>query len=591
MDGGVAATTGTRLGRYRLVQRIGEGGMGVVHLGLTDDGRAFAVKVLRPHVAGDADARQRLAREVSTLRRVRHRRIAEVVDADTDCETPYVVTQYVPGQPLDAHVREHGPVTGRSLAQLGDGLGEALAAIHAAGIVHRDLKPGNVLMLDGDPVVIDFGIAHVADDVRLTSTGLVMGTPGYLSPEVVAGDDVGQATDWWGWAATMAFAATGRPPFGRGPLEAVLDRVRRGSADLEGVPAALVPVLVGALSVDPRGRPAPGVLRLAVADLRASAVARVDGAREEPVTERIAVPPAPGGVPPRPDVAHELRDRHGAEGSTSALQAPPTRALPRAEPRRPEHVAARGVPARPAPVPHEVGQRHDGRRHDGPPADAGRRPPPALDARPRPVARPVEPSPVESSWSAPRRPHRSGTLAVGLLALCGTAAVAPVGAAIIGAFGMVLARTVDRSSGALVRRRYESGPRRGDRFVAAASSPWHLVVGALTTVPVLVLPLLVGLSAMFITGFVLQQSNPAPGRSLSLAVAAGAAVVTAWWGPGGSSLRRGTRSVVRGVSPGRVGAQLLVALLVIVLVAAVVVVLRSGGAPDWSPLTGPPLGL
>ncbi|MFZ5871580.1 MAG: serine/threonine-protein kinase, partial [Actinomycetota bacterium] len=175
---------GARLGRYRLVQRVGEGGMGVVHLALDDVGRAVAVKVLKPHVAGDPDARRRLAREVDTLRRVRHPRVAAVLDADTAGATPFVVTQYVPAPPLDAHVAAHGPLGRRALADLGDGLGEALAAIHAAGVVHRDLKPGNVLMLDGAPVVIDFGIAHVADDVRLTSTGLVMGTPGYLSPEV-----------------------------------------------------------------------------------------------------------------------------------------------------------------------------------------------------------------------------------------------------------------------------------------------------------------------------------------------------------------------------------------------------------------------
>ena len=518
MDG--ATTTGTRLGRYRLVQRVGEGGMGVVHLALTDDGRAVAVKVLRPHVAGDADARRRLAREVSTLRRVAHPRIAEVIDADTESETPYVVTEYVAGRALDAHVREHGPIGGRRLAQLGDGLGEALAAIHAAGIVHRDLKPGNVLMVDGDPVVIDFGIAHVADDVRLTSTGLVMGTPGYLSPEVIAGEAVGEATDWWGWAATMAFAATGRPPFGRGPIEAVLDRVRRGQVDLDGVPAALVPVLARALSVDPAHRPAPGVLRLAVADLRAVS----SRGPAEPVTEPVTQPVPVAPPPQRPHVPR-----------TSAMQLPQTRSMPQATPPRP--------------------------------------------------------APLEPVWPSPHRPRRSGTLAVGLMALCGTAAVAPVAALIVGALGMVLARTVDRSAGSLLRRRDEHGPRRGDRAVATLASPWHLGVAALTSVPMLVLPLLVGVSTMFIAGFVLQQSNPAPGQSLPLAAAAAAAAVTAWWGPGGSSLRRGTRSVVRALSPGDVGAQVLVALLLIVAIAAVIVVVQTGGVPDWSPLSGPPLNL
>src|SRR3954452_8682389 len=224
-----------RLGPYRLHSRLGEGGMGVVHLGLDPAGRAVAVKVLRAHVAHDPEARARLAREVSTLRRVRHPLVAEVIDADVDGEQPYVVTRFVPGSGLDAVVREQGALAPAQLLRLGRGLSSALRAIHDVNVVHRDLKPANVLVLDGDPVVIDFGIAHVADDVRLTSTGLVMGTPGYLSPEVIDGGRVTEATDWWGWAATLAFAASGRPPFGRGPMDVVIDRVRGGRCDLEGI--------------------------------------------------------------------------------------------------------------------------------------------------------------------------------------------------------------------------------------------------------------------------------------------------------------------------------------------------------------------
>src|SRR5919107_26298 len=156
---------------------------------------------------------------------------------------------------LRGRLGEGGSLDADRLVRLGRGLSSALGAIHAAGVVHRDLKPANVLMLDGDPVVIDFGIAHVADDVRLTSAGLVMGTPGYLSPEVVDGDPVTPATDWWGWAATVAFAASGRPPFGRGPMDVVIDRVRRGSCDLSGVDERLRPLLAAVLAVEPDRRP------------------------------------------------------------------------------------------------------------------------------------------------------------------------------------------------------------------------------------------------------------------------------------------------------------------------------------------------
>jgi predicted Ser/Thr protein kinase len=246
---------GQRIGRYRLIQPLGEGGMGVVYLALDPNGRAVAIKVLREHIAHDSEARTRLRREVETLARVQDARVAAILDADTEGPRPFIVTRYIPGPPLDVVVSENGPVRGEALLRLGHGLWEALNAIHRAGVIHRDLKPANVLLLDGDPVVIDFGIAHVADDIRLTMTGLVMGTPGYLSPEVVEGAPVTEATDWWGWAATLAFAASGAPPFGRGPMDVVLDRVRRGQAELSGVDQRLVPLLRAALSPIPAGRP------------------------------------------------------------------------------------------------------------------------------------------------------------------------------------------------------------------------------------------------------------------------------------------------------------------------------------------------
>ena len=167
-----------KIGPYRVIEKIGEGGMGVVYLGTDSDKRRVAIKVLGSAVAGDPSARQRLAREVETMRRVRNRYVAEVIDADVDGPSPYIVTRYVPGRTLEDTVRQDGPLRGMALDSLAEGLAEALAAIHAAGVVHRDLKPGNVMLDRGQPVLIDFGIAHVQDATRLTKTGLVMGTPG-----------------------------------------------------------------------------------------------------------------------------------------------------------------------------------------------------------------------------------------------------------------------------------------------------------------------------------------------------------------------------------------------------------------------------
>ncbi len=195
--------------------------MGVVHLARDPEGRLVAVKVLNPQGTEGINARRRLAREVETMRRVRSPYVAEVLDADVTGEFPYIVTRYVAGPTLEEMVRSHGPLPAPGLRRLGHGMAEALAAIHAAGVVHRDLKPGNVMLADDRPVVIDFGIAQSGDATRLTQTGLVMGTPGYLAPEVIEGQPSSPASDVHCWGTTMAFAATGHLPFGGGSYESM----------------------------------------------------------------------------------------------------------------------------------------------------------------------------------------------------------------------------------------------------------------------------------------------------------------------------------------------------------------------------------
>ena len=243
------------LGPYRLQDRLGEGGMGVVHLARDREGRPVAVKVLHPAGTEGANARRRLAREVETMRRVRSPYVAEVLDADVTGEYPYIVTRFVAGPTLDEMVRGRGPLSGQGLRRLAYGMAEALAAIHAAGVVHRDLKPGNVMLTDDRPIVIDFGIAQAGDATRLTQTGLVMGTPGYLAPEVIEGQPSSPASDVHSWGSTMAFAATGHLPFGGGSYETIFYRIVSGRADLTGVPAPLVPLISAALAREPSHRP------------------------------------------------------------------------------------------------------------------------------------------------------------------------------------------------------------------------------------------------------------------------------------------------------------------------------------------------
>src|SRR6185436_12950138 len=182
-------------------------------------------------------------------------RIAEVIDADPWGETPYVATRYVPGLSLHQQVREEGPIAGADLTHFAAGLAEAVIAVHQVGVLHRDIKPSNVLLEGRSPVLIDFGLARLAEDPRLTHTGWLLGTPGYLAPEILYGDDATTASDMHSWAATVVFAATGRPPFGTGPAMAIMDRVRRGEHDLSAVPAALLPLVHACLAPDPRDRP------------------------------------------------------------------------------------------------------------------------------------------------------------------------------------------------------------------------------------------------------------------------------------------------------------------------------------------------
>ena len=254
------------LGPYRLQERLGEGGMGVVHLARDPDGNQVAIKVLRNVGYADVNARRRLVREVETMRRVRSPYVAEVLDADVTGEYPYIVTRYVPGPTLEQLVRRQGPMPAAGVQRLADGLAEALAAIHAVGVVHRDLKPGNVMLTDDRPVVIDFGIAQAPDATRLTQTGMVMGTPGYLAPEVIEGQPSSPASDVHAWGATVAFAATGRAPFGDGSFEAIFYRIVSGRADLTGVPSSLVPAVSAALCRDPARRPSAGWLTAHMGD-------------------------------------------------------------------------------------------------------------------------------------------------------------------------------------------------------------------------------------------------------------------------------------------------------------------------------------
>ncbi|MFJ5921574.1 PQQ-binding-like beta-propeller repeat protein [Kitasatospora sp. NPDC092948] len=251
------------IGPYRVLRRLGAGGMGDVYLATTDSGRPVAVKTVRRRHAADAGFRRRFAQEVAAARAVNGAYTVAVVDADTEAEVPWLATEFVTGPSLHEAVARHGPLTGPALQVLGAGLVEALNAIHRARIIHRDLQPSNILLTRDGPRVIDFGISKPTVDAAPTASGELVGTPGFMSPEHAAGEDLTPAGDLFSLGAVLAFAATGRPPFGEGPAAVLIYRSAEEPPDLDGVPPQLVGLLVRCLDRDPTRRPDPAELAAA----------------------------------------------------------------------------------------------------------------------------------------------------------------------------------------------------------------------------------------------------------------------------------------------------------------------------------------
>ncbi|RVX43556.1 serine/threonine protein kinase [Nonomuraea polychroma] len=311
-----------KVGPYTLVERLGRGGMGEVYLATTRRGERVALKVLHDLVE-DETSRIRLEREVRALRRVESPYVAKVLDADLDGARPYLVMDHIEGATLLERVRQSGPLDVSDLVDLAQGIATALAIIHAAGVVHRDLKPGNIIMGSGGPVLIDFGIAQVLDATRLTMTGTFLGTPGYTAPEIFADEHVDSPADVHAWAATVAFAATGRPTFGRGTAEAQMYAVLNGQADLKGVPVQLLPLVRAALNREPGKRPTAALL----AD-RLSRLAKATSATEtEPAAPSDTAEEAGRATPVRSRTAEDTgaksaRGRPNNTGADGKVPAP-----------------------------------------------------------------------------------------------------------------------------------------------------------------------------------------------------------------------------------------------------------------------------
>lgn len=249
------------IGSYRLLGRLGAGGMGRVYLGRSAGGRTVAVKVVHPHFALDEQFRARFRREVEAARRIGAQWTAPVLDADPDAPVPWIATGYVAGPPLSAAVTEHGPLPEHAVRVLGAGLGEALAAVHERGLIHRDVKPSNVLLALEGPRLIDFGIARAIDaTTSLTSTGVSVGSPGYMAPEQIRGTEISGAVDVFSLGAVLAYAATGSAPFLGDSSAVLLYKVVHEEPELGDLEGGLRETIAACLAKDPALRPTPDEL-------------------------------------------------------------------------------------------------------------------------------------------------------------------------------------------------------------------------------------------------------------------------------------------------------------------------------------------
>ncbi|MQY04454.1 serine/threonine-protein kinase [Actinomadura macrotermitis] len=244
------------VGGYRVLARLGEGGMGSVLLGTGPDGRLVAIKLIRRELALDPGFRARFDSEVAAARSVAPFCTARVLDHGRADGSPYLITEYIAGPSLEEYVKARGALPPEALRALAVGIATALAAIHTARLVHRDLKPSNVLLSATGPRVIDFGIARAVDSTtRHTQTGHIIGSPGWLAPEQVFEGAFGTSADVFAWGSLVAYAATGRHPYGTGNLMVLAVRAQRAEHDLSGVPDDLLPLVSSALAPDPRDRP------------------------------------------------------------------------------------------------------------------------------------------------------------------------------------------------------------------------------------------------------------------------------------------------------------------------------------------------
>ncbi|MDR7383782.1 protein kinase domain-containing protein [Promicromonospora iranensis] len=570
---GAGPAAGSKLGGYTVVREIGSGAMGAVYRAEDDGGHPVALKILHRHL-DDPSARERLRREAAALQGLRHPAVARVLDAELEGPEAFIVTELVEGPTLEEEIDERGPLDPRDLFELADQLADALEAVHGTGVVHRDLTPSNVLIARTGPVLIDFGLAQGPGDVRATRTGFVMGTPGYLAPELLDGAEPGPDTDWWSWAAVLAFSGTGRAPFGVRPTELVLRRSRQGQADLDGLPARTARALGAALRAVPVERWGPDEVARALKAGSEAFIASTTGS---------------DGV--AGSTTAELTSAGAPDAPTASMPADlgSTRVMPQGLLPHPVSEAAGGAGVGAAAGAAAVAEA----AHPGavggvtdlaasPVAPRGRSITGRAVGAPRPAPPSVEPA---FALDQPNPAHVAGYRGLFLaaaLALVALAATRPGIAVVVLVALMIVSRLAGIAVDEFRNRRARRGPSRADALVATLLSPWHLVRAVFGVLPAAAVGICAGVVVALLGLIVFAPGNviiaPVPTvearsvggmnepivDSLVLSVAMLVTVVAAWFGPASYGTRVGAGPVLRRIAPGW-GAKLILTVVVLAL--------------------------
>jgi predicted Ser/Thr protein kinase len=568
---GAGPAAGSKLGGYTVVREIGSGAMGAVYRAEDDGGHPVALKVLHRHL-DDPAARERLRREAAALQGLRHPAVARVLDAELEGPEAFIVTELVEGPTLEEEIDERGPLDSRDLFELADQLADALEAVHGTGVVHRDLTPSNVLIARSGPVLIDFGLAQGPGDVRATRTGFVMGTPGYLAPELLDGAEPGPDTDWWSWAAVLAFSGTGRAPFGVRPTELVLRRSRQGQADLDGLSPRTVRALGAALRAVPVERWGP------------DEVARALKAESEAFVAATRGSDGSGG----PTVVLGSAD---ARTASAPADLGSTRVMPQGLLSHPVSEAAGGVGVGAAAGAAAVAGAARGRSVTGRAVGAARPAPPSVE----PALTPARTNPTHVTG------YR-GLFAVVGLALVALATTRPGIAVVLLVALMIVSRLAGIAVDEFRNRRARRGPSRADALVATLLSPWHLLRAVLGVLPAAavaicadVIIVLLGLIVFAPGNVIIAPIQTVEARSvggmnepivdsLVLGIAMLVTVVVAWFGPASYGTRVGAGPLLRRIAPGQ-GPKVILVVVVLALAVLAAQPLFDGSVDVlWWPL-------